>query len=252
MNVQTKAIILKTQKYKEYDEIITAFTKDYGKIRMFARASKRLKSPLLSGTQLFSYSDLRLDLRSNGSRLFEAKPVKSFYEFSYDLSKYYLACFICEVVDKYQMENQTDSRFFDRIITVFKIMLQTGHIKLIRIIFELFLLESLGFRPQTYECFECHTNDGEKLSFFHLTNGSALCEKCAKNYQIAEKIDRNMIKFFSYVYKYAKDDKKLSNIKISKVLLEKTDEFLNRYMDIHIGKMNLDSYNILKEEEKKI
>ena len=37
MNVETEAVILKTQKYKEYDEIITVFTKKFGKVNMFAR-----------------------------------------------------------------------------------------------------------------------------------------------------------------------------------------------------------------------
>lgn len=31
MNVETEAIIIKTQKYKEFDEIVTAFTKNLEK-----------------------------------------------------------------------------------------------------------------------------------------------------------------------------------------------------------------------------
>lgn len=251
MNVQSPAIILKTQKYKEFDEIIVAFTRNYGKIRMFARSSKRMKSPLLSGTQLFAHSDLTMDLRGSGNRLFEAKVIKSFYEISYDLSKYYLASYFCEAIDRYHVENISDSRFFDRTVSIFNALLKSERLKLIRIIFELFLIESIGLRPNTESCKICGNKNADEFSEFDMADGSVICKKCHIQKDSVVKIDKNMIRFFSFVYKFSINMDRLLAIKITDKLLEKSDDFISSYIIYHLGRIDLKSYEIVKEEEKR-
>jgi len=182
MNVETEAVILKTQKYKEYDEIITVFTKKFGKVNMFARSSKRIKSPLLSGTQLFGYVDMEIDLRESGTKLFNSKIKKSYYKFSEDLSKYYFASYICELIEKTQQENQTDTRLFSMIIEVFE-HIEKGkcNLKLLRLIFELQLLKSLGITPNLSNCNICNSTDTDILKYIDIYQGSIVCENCVKN-----------------------------------------------------------------------
>lgn len=250
MKVETNAIILKTQKYKEYDEIILAFTEKYGKVRMFSRSSKRIKSPLLSGTQIFAYSKLALDLRENGSNLYEASLIKSFYDFSEDLSKYYLASYIVEVLDKMQVENQTDSRLFNRVISLFYAMLKYNNIKLIRLIFEIFIIDSLGIKPVTTKCEICGSEKQRDYKYFEMEHGTVVCDECKKNQINALRIDKNIFKFINFVYKHSKDIARILDAKISESLLNKLDDFLKKFIDFHFNGVEIKSYAILKEEEK--
>lgn len=250
MNVETEAVILKTQKYKEYDEIITVFTKKFGKVNMFARSSKRIKSPLLSGTQLFGYVDMEIDLRESGTKLFNSKIKKSYYKFSEDLSKYYFASYICELIEKTQQENQTDTRLFSMIIEVFE-HIEKGNcnLKLLRLIFELQLLKSLGITPNLSNCNICNSTDTDILKHIDIYQGSIVCENCVKNNKLnVYRLDKNLIRFIKYVYN--NDIDKSLNVKIADILLEQLDRFIQVYMCSHFGNLNINSYLIVKEEEK--
>lgn len=250
MNVQTEAIILRTQKYKEVDEIVTVFTKKFGKVNMFARSSKRIKSPLLSGTQLFGYVDMEIDLRENGSRLFTSTIKKSYYKFSEDLSKYYFASYICELIEKTQQENQTDTKLFAIVIEVFNIIeKQDCNFKLLRLIFELYILKSLGISPDLYNCNICNSNNADIIRHIDINQGTVICDDCLKNTNILlYKIDKNLIRFIKFVYN--NDIQRSLNVKIADILLNQLDEFIQLYIASHFGALNINSYLIVKEEEK--
>ncbi len=251
MNVETEAIIIKTQKYKEFDEIITAFTKKFGKINMFAHSSKKVKSPLLSGTQLFGHVDMEIDLRESSSRLFSSKIKKSYYKFSEDLHKYYLASYLCEMIEKTQQENITDIRLFNTTLEIFNHIENTkGKLKLIRLVFELILLRNLGISPQLDCCIFCDTNDIEILKYIDISQGSTVCDNCVKKSMISHpyRMDRNLIRFIRYVY--SNDLSKVLEVKIADILLEQLDVFIQNYINYHLGALNINSYSIVKEEEK--
>lgn len=249
MNVETEAVILKTQKYKEVDEIITAFTKKFGKIYLFAHSSKKVKSPLLSGTQLFGYVDMEIDLREKNSKLFNSKIKKSYYKFSEDLHKYYFASYICELIEKTQRENITDVRLFKKIIEVFDYMEKGDcNLKLLRLDFELFLLKSLGILPILENCVFCNTDDVNLIRNIEISQGGVICDDCIKNNKVsAYRLDRNLIRFIKYVYN--NDTQKVLNVKIADVLLDQLDIFIQKYLLYHLGNLKINSYSIVKEEE---
>ena len=251
MNVETEAIIIKTQKYKEFDEIVTAFTKKFGKINMFAHSSKKVKSPLLSGTQLFGFVDMEIDLKDSSSRLFSSKIKKSYYKFSEDLHKYYLASYICEMIEKTQQENITDIRLFNSTLELFSyIENSSDRLRLIRLVFELILLRNLGVAPQLDSCVFCDMKDVESLRHIDISQGSVVCDNCVKKSMISHpyKMDRNLIRFIKYVY--SNNLSKVFEVKIADVLLFQLDIFIQNYINYHLGNLNINSYSIVKEEEK--
>ena len=250
MNVETEAIILKTQKYKEVDEILTAFTKKFGKVNMFAKSSKRVKSPLLSGTQLFGYTDMEIDLRENGSRLFVSKIKKSYYKFSEDLYKYYLASYLCELIEKTQQENTTDISLFNKTLETFDFIEQGNcNLKLLRLVFELNLLRSLGIQPQLKNCGICNSPDIENIRHIDISQGFCICSNCVNhNNSNSYKMDKNLIRFLRYVYD--NNMKKVLNVKIAEIFLEQLDDFIQKYMSYYFGNLNINSYLIIKQEEK--
>lgn len=250
MYVSTPAIIIKTQKYKEFDEIITAFTKKFGKVSMFAHSSKRIKSKLLSGTQVFSYVDMELDLRQTSSRLFNSKSNDSFYNFSQNLHKYYLASYLCEIIDKTQTENQTELRLFDVFLQTFRIMKDKEvDLRLLRLIFELHLIDALGIKPNLLSCSICRQTNPDLLHNIDMITGTLVCDECLKlKTPNIFTLDKNLIRFIKYVYN--KNIEISVNAKISPILVEMLDEFNYNYILSFYGDLKLHSIEILKQEEK--
>ena len=55
MPEKIKGLVLRETQIGDYDKIMTVLTAEYGKLSVFARGAKRLKSPLFVNTQLFPY-----------------------------------------------------------------------------------------------------------------------------------------------------------------------------------------------------
>lgn len=56
--LQTTAIVLTRTDFGEADRIVTFLTPDHGKLRLMARGSRKVKSKLAGGIELFSVSDI--------------------------------------------------------------------------------------------------------------------------------------------------------------------------------------------------
>ena len=61
-------------------------------------------------------------------------------------------------------------------------------------------------------------------------------------------MDRNLIRFIKYVY--SNDLSKVLEVKIAEILLDQLDVFIQNYINYHLGTLNINSYSIVKEEEK--
>ena len=55
-----KGVILRETPIGDYDKMMTVLTAEHGKISVFAKGAKRLKSPVFTATQLYSYSEMTL------------------------------------------------------------------------------------------------------------------------------------------------------------------------------------------------
>jgi len=111
-NVQ--AIVIKKTDFREYDRILTLYTKDFGKIKAQARSVKKPRAKLTSLTELFVVAEFRIFLREHnafgkitGGVILDSNPL-----IRYNLQKYYEACYICEVLDALTPDLQPNAEKF--------------------------------------------------------------------------------------------------------------------------------------------
>ena len=81
--VRTKGIVIKIANSSEHDKILTVLTADRGKIRVFCKGAKKLKSAFLASTEYLCFSDMML-FEGNGDMysLNSAEPINVFYNFT--------------------------------------------------------------------------------------------------------------------------------------------------------------------------
>ncbi|SHK53764.1 DNA repair protein RecO [Tepidibacter formicigenes] len=244
MLINTDGIVLKSIKYEEADSIVILFTRKLGKISALAKGSRRAKSTLLSGTQVFSYSNFLLNKSSDMYKISQCEVKENFYNLSYDIDLLSYASYITQLVESSIFENQTNNRLFDLLLKTLYLYSKydLDYIYITRI-FELKFLHYIGYKPNVLKCVNCGNNNLNKGKF-SIVNGGILCKSCTHIDNTSVKIDSSTIKLMEYILK--NDIIICSKAKVSKYIINQLENILSRYLKVHVEDLNLKSLNFLE------
>lgn len=106
--IVVNGIILKVSDVGEYDRRCVILTKETGKVTVFARGAKRMKSPYLAATNPFCYGKFTLFPSKDAYSLAGSEISNYFDELRSDYEKTILGMFFLEVADYYSRENNDD------------------------------------------------------------------------------------------------------------------------------------------------
>ena len=151
-----KGLILRETPIGDYDKIMTVLTAEHGKISVFARGAKRLKSPLFTPTQLFSYSEMTLYRSASTYYIRQGALVESFYHIRGTREGAALAGYLADVAADVSQEEQKEEALLRLILNCFYAI--AGKIKppeQIKAVFELRAAAEAGFRPDRVACAGC-------------------------------------------------------------------------------------------------
>lgn len=109
---KSEAIVLKKRNIGETDQLITFFTKRFGKIMVKARGVRKLGSKRAASLDLFNHLIIFLYKKNNFYTLTEVKLKSSFDKLKQDLGSVSLAFQVGEVLDKLLAENQEQVKLF--------------------------------------------------------------------------------------------------------------------------------------------
>ena len=245
MQIETEGIVVKTVKYGEADTILTIVSQKLGKITVFTKASKRVKSPLMSASQIFAYSNFVLTHQSGSYRLQRVELIKNYYKISTDLDKFFYASYFMELSEKLMIEHQTNIKLFNLLKDTLDILLEldTQKLELMRIIYELKILECSGFKPEVLKCANCGIIQLERSRYFSIIEGGVICSKCKNEVSPVMKFDPATIRFIQYVY--ANDIEVVINAKVSQIIFDELKLLLFHYTKEYLGSLNLKSINFI-------
>ena len=117
MTHNTQAVIIKYQKYREYDRIYTVYTKDFGKLILLARGSNKIKSKLAGHLEPCCFSNLMIANGKGFEVLAQARTVEAFAQIRQNPQKFKIAAVLLESLDKLTGTNQTETKVFDLLVT---------------------------------------------------------------------------------------------------------------------------------------
>ena len=173
-----RGIVLRETPIGDYDKMMTVLTAEHGKLSVFARGAKRLKSPLFVNTQLFAYSEMNLHKTTNTYYLQSADLLENFYHIRDTLEGTALAGYIADVAIDIAVENQADKELLRLVLnSLHTISLNKKPISQIKSVFELRAASIAGFMPDLVACAGCGNSDLETY-YFDITSGIFRCEEC--------------------------------------------------------------------------
>jgi len=239
--IKTKGIVLHVMPIKEHDKRIIVFSKEYGKMVVFANGAKRSKSPLLAGTQPFVFGEFTVLEGRNSFTLRSVEIEESFYSLRQDMISLSYGLYLLEVTGSVIQEmdpNEELLRLLYISLLALKLEYQDG--KTVKSVFEFRCLSTLGFAPDLTGCMECKEKES---GFFLSVKGGLICKKC---HRIDQEISDEALHVLRYIQ--ASPLKKIYHFHIKETLFQEIEPMIESYFK-HFVPNDFRSLDIIKYDE---
>lgn len=179
---ETKAVIIKTQDFKENDKLVWFYTEKLGKITAVVRGAKRSKSKFLALTLPLCYGEYMVYKGKNLYTLQEGKILNSFQGLLDNLNKLTYSSYLCELIDIACTENEISNEIFRNLVTTLY-LLSTDALDYELLIrsFELKLLRSTGYNLTLDNCSICRKKISS-ANYISLSYYGGVCDECPKEH----------------------------------------------------------------------
>ena len=207
---KTTGIVLKRRDYQENDRLFVIYTRDFGKLELLAKGTKKIQSKLNSHLEPFYQVNLMAAKGRGFDKLAGSNLLSSYDKLRSDNLGFATGCYIIELTDKLLGQGLPDQTIFNLLeqvlIQLDGLVEAESDNKKERFLFlanayALKLLVSLGYQPEIYRCVSCQQGIVLPKNNFHLLSGGLVCEKCKKICLLEQylKISDGTIKIFRLV-----------------------------------------------------
>lgn len=230
--VVLQGIVLAMSLVGEYDRRLVILTKERGRITAFARGVRKSNNQLVSKTQLFVMGEFTLYEGRDAYTLKSVEAKEYFHELTYDMEKYCYGSYFCEVMSYLTREGERSTDYLNLLFVSLnalkKAMISP---KLIRVIFEIKMLDVFGQGIQSYHCPVC---GNEPSGIFSAEAGGLVCSRCAG--RTMHNIDVSDACVYTLKYINGQKFGTLYNFTVKDEVLEELENITARFYDVHIGK----------------
>lgn len=226
-------IVSRFADYKDYHKMLTIFTPKYGMVSVLSPGSKRPKSALRAGSEMFVFGNFTIKVKGQRKTLSEVEIIDSFYDLRTDIEAlscgYYMRDF-CEYVSHAGQDNPEMFSLFARCLSL--LSHDKMDAKLVRYAFEIKTMEILGLTVVLDRCIECGKDP--KMGLFNIEEGGAVCEDCRHKHFSTIEVSKRAINTLKLISELPLD--KLSVIKLGDNVKDEIDGFWSKYIRWHLDK----------------
>lgn len=222
-----RGIVLKEQQSGESSKYMVVLAKGAGKLRLNARGAKKAKSPLLAGTQLFSYSDFTVYAGRGFGTVTQADLIENFYGLRNDVAVLSQAVYLTELVERVCPDDMEQDGILRLLLTTLQ-LLAKGKVEplLAGRIFEIKLLQLSGLLG-TLDCDVC----GAPASAFSPAQACFVCAKhtTKSDFVLSEALSAALMHVLE------KEGTEIFSFRLSPKSYTELDRLLHRYLQVHTG-----------------
>ncbi len=175
--VHTQGVVLRHTNIKESDRMLTVFSPSHGKLSVLAKGCRKPKSRFLSISQPFCYGDIVLKQYRDIYILTQAEVINSYFDLRSDLERLSLASYLLHITEDAISSGDDNPQLFTLLLKALSLMSfgQSNPLDIV-LIYELKLLDCLGYRPSLDRCVVCEQDVGGSNSFS--LAGGLVCGNC--------------------------------------------------------------------------
>ena len=112
----TQAIVLKKIPAGEADAFVVLYTRDFGKLRAFAKGVKKESAKLKGHIEPLSLSWVQFVIGASGERLTYAQMMQSWSLMRDDFERYVTAHYLLELVDRHCLAGEKDNAIWELLV----------------------------------------------------------------------------------------------------------------------------------------
>ncbi len=172
-----EAIVLSRRDFREYDQIISIYTRERGKKEILARGIKKITSKNSAHLEPFSFVDVSI---ANGKELDVLTTVQALEYFGgirCDGQKSLMALYVVSLLDKVVKVGEVDERLFKILFDWLKFLNDEKRVSFVLLdAYIIVLLNCFGFSPELERCVVCEKM--EELLGFCFAGGGVVCRDC--------------------------------------------------------------------------
>ncbi|MEG0772400.1 DNA repair protein RecO [Clostridium sp.] len=229
--VKTRAIVIKTQEYKENDKLIWLFTEELGKISVLAKGARKNKNKNFSLTLPFCFGEFVVYKGKSLYTLNEGRIIESFQDILNDYDTLIYGSYFNELIDIACEEEAYISLFRDVVSCFYLLKNKAVDFELLTRAFELKLLRSTGYGLHLENCAVCDRkiNNSSFLSFQYF---GAVCEECEKAHgTLMSKSTYNVLKFLNSV-----DVEKVSRLSVNELTKKEIFKIITNFIALNYSR----------------
>src|SRR3989304_3420592 len=233
--IKTEAIVLSKMNYGDTSNILSVYTKDYGKLSVIIKGARspRSKSGFIADppnhVQIVIYKKDTRDLQVLSS----IDLISYFPHMKEDIDRLKYSFAIIELVKKLTPENETNLRLFNglsRILSLIDSSDEMPGILFGRFFF--FFLKEIGFVLPLKKCASCVRSDLTEENLGYNFDIGILCSNCSIKNRVDFKLSQEL---FNYLL--CLNSNKSADI-FKEFTLDKAIIFMERYLKFHIPDFN--------------
>jgi len=244
---KTYGIVTRYTNYRDYDRILTLFSRDKGKIQAVARGCRRPKSNLLAASQVFCYGEFLIYAKQGKYTITQCEVLDSFYNLRTELDAFAYAAYILNLCEEAINPDEGNPFLFQLLLNSLSFLSYSDMNPLdISLIFTVKYLDNLGYRPELQHCVNCG-REINKTVFFSPYQGGVLCEACNNRDFSAYTIHRGTIETIKYILWM--ELSKMNTLRMGKEIRDELKMILKPYLQYRMEK-HFKSADFIEQIEK--
>jgi DNA repair protein RecO (recombination protein O) len=239
MIVTTDAVILRGMNYRDSSKILTLYTKEFGKLSVLAKGARTPKSKFGGALEPLSYVTAVLYKKESRDLhlLSHCDIVRPFRSLTDDLERMAAAMAVVELLQAVSHGEERNHLLFDLLVNSLEsINGATKNPMNALYLFEVRLLEILGFRPEFGQCAGCSRAIDDVQSgklTVDLSKGGVFCPACSARGRGLEMISQGAVNTLRRMQELA-DISSATRIALTPVMQNEIRTTLRRYLQIHV------------------
>ena len=235
MSIQrTQGFILEREELRETSLFVTAFTRDFGKLKFVSKGVRVPEQRFISAYELFALNDIVFyeKKRRNFYLLSQCELLDFFPEVRNSLEKISYAVYFSDFLNAVTPVGEKNTELFELLFNSLELLSSGASPKRVARVFEIKLLSFLGFMPRLKSCVECEKGVKGESYRFSMTSGGVLCEVCAKMNREARPILSGTINFILHIESLSFD--RIKHIKVTKRVGIEVERLLGSFIRYHL------------------